>query len=76
MGQPVGLITNGRDAADRIRRRDEIAGRQAGPRSNRAATHRMAAMREDDDRLRPLIVPPAAAPRPSRGSARPWPASS
>ena len=26
MGQPIGLITNGRDAADRIRRRDEIAG--------------------------------------------------
>ncbi len=26
MGQPIGLITNGRDAADRIRLRDEIAG--------------------------------------------------
>ncbi len=26
MGQPIGLITNGRDAADRIRLRDEIVG--------------------------------------------------
>jgi uncharacterized repeat protein (TIGR01451 family) len=58
LGQPVGLFTNGRDAADRIRRRDEIARRVVGPRADRAATHRLAAMREDDDRLRPLIVPP------------------
>ena len=36
MGQPIGLITNGRDAADRIRLRDEIARRQAEPRTNRA----------------------------------------
>ncbi len=62
MGQPVGLITNGRDAADRIRRRDEIARRHAGPQTNREATHRMAAMREDDDRLRPLIVPNGRGP--------------
>ena len=27
MGQPIGLITNGRDAADRIRLRDEVAAR-------------------------------------------------
>jgi uncharacterized repeat protein (TIGR01451 family) len=60
MGQPVGLFTNGRDAADRIRRRDEIARRRVGlgPQAGREATHRAAAMREDDDRLRPLIVPP------------------
>jgi uncharacterized repeat protein (TIGR01451 family) len=56
MGQPVGLITNGRDAADRIRRRDELARQQPGRQANRAALHLMAAMREDDDRLRPLIV--------------------
>lgn len=62
MGQPVGLITNGRDAADRIRRRDELAGRQADPRAGRAAVRRLAAMREDDDRLRPLIVPHARGP--------------
>ncbi len=58
LGQPVGLFTNGRDAADRIRRRDEIAARKKGRIANRVATHRAAAMREDDDRLRPLIVPP------------------
>jgi uncharacterized repeat protein (TIGR01451 family) len=58
LGQPVGLFTNGRDAADRIRRRDEIAGRRVVASARREATHRAAAMREDDDRLRPLIVPP------------------
>ena len=31
MGQPVGLITNGRDAADRIRLRDEIVKNQSRP---------------------------------------------
>jgi uncharacterized repeat protein (TIGR01451 family) len=62
MGQPVGLITNGWDAADRIRRRDEIARRRLGPRADRAALHRMATMREDDDRLRPLIVPHGRGP--------------
>jgi uncharacterized repeat protein (TIGR01451 family) len=61
MGQPIGLITNGRDAVDRIRRREEL-GRRAGPRADRAAVRRLAAMREDDDRLRPLIVPPGRGP--------------
>jgi uncharacterized repeat protein (TIGR01451 family) len=61
-GQPIGLITNGRDAADRIRRRDELARRQAGPADNRAVVRSIAAMREDDDRLRPLIVPPGRGP--------------
>ena len=56
MGQPVGLITNGRDAADRIRRRDELARRDSG-RAGRDAVRRRASMREDDDRLRPLVVP-------------------
>jgi uncharacterized repeat protein (TIGR01451 family) len=62
MGQPVGLITNGRDAVDRIRRRDELARRQAGPGADRATVRRLAAMREDDDRLRPLIVPHGRGP--------------
>ncbi len=62
MGQPVGFITNGRDAADRIRRRDELARRQAGPGADRATVRRVAAMREDDDRLRPLIVLPGRGP--------------
>jgi uncharacterized repeat protein (TIGR01451 family) len=62
MGQPIGLITNGRDAVDRIRRRDELARRQAGPGADRATVRRLAAMREDDDRLRPLIVPHGRGP--------------
>ncbi len=57
MGQPVGLITNGRDAADRIRLRDEIAKNNAERQTNRQAAHRLAATREHDDRLRPLIIP-------------------
>ena len=77
MGQPIGLITNGRDAADRIRLRDEIVGQHGEPWTNRAATHQMAAMRERDDRLRPLIVPRGPRPRElSREFARSWPASS
>jgi uncharacterized repeat protein (TIGR01451 family) len=62
MNQPIGLITNGRDAADRIRLRDEIARRRAAPQSNRAAALELTAMREHDDRLRPLIVPPMRGP--------------
>jgi uncharacterized repeat protein (TIGR01451 family) len=62
MGQPIGLVTNGRDAADRIRRRDEIARNQAGSPHNRQATHEQVAMREHDDRLRPLFVPPSRGP--------------
>jgi uncharacterized repeat protein (TIGR01451 family) len=57
MGQPIGLITNGRDAADRIRLRDEIAREHGETTTNRAAIHQLAATRERDDRLRPLIVP-------------------
>ena len=62
MRQPIGLITNGRDAADRIRRRDEIARHRSEPPSNRAATRQVATMRENDDRLRPLIVPSSRGP--------------
>ncbi len=61
MGQPVGLITNGRDAAERIRRRDERTRQEHGLRADRAAIHQKAGMREDDDRLRP-DRPPGARP--------------
>ena len=71
MGQPIGLITNGRDAADRIRlpRRDG-AGTWPDPPTNRQATHQQAAMREHDDRLRPLIVPPGRGPESFRTNSR------
>jgi hypothetical protein len=52
MGQQVGLVTNGRDAADRVRtegwRHDQFVNRQAA---------RATGMLEKSDRLRPVIVP-------------------
>ena len=62
MGQPIGLITNGRDAADRIRLRDEVTQALSDPWVDRKATHERAAMLKKDDRLRPLIVPPGRGP--------------
>ncbi|HID78499.1 MAG TPA: DUF58 domain-containing protein [Planctomycetaceae bacterium] len=52
MNQQVGLVTNGRDAADRIRQEGwdyDIRSRQAA--------RRTAGMRESSDRLQPVIVP-------------------
>jgi hypothetical protein len=52
MGQQIGLVTNGRDAADRIR----VEGwHNQDPRTRQAA--RSAAMSEESQRLEPLIVP-------------------
>jgi uncharacterized protein (DUF58 family) len=51
MGQQVGLMSNGRDAADRIR-----AEGWTGDFRTRGAAQKTAAMREDSDRLRPVIV--------------------
>jgi len=51
MGQQVGLATNGRDAADRIRQE----GWQEDPRTRNAA-RASAAMLESSDRLEPLVV--------------------
>jgi uncharacterized repeat protein (TIGR01451 family) len=62
MGQPIGLVTNGRDAADRARERKELVARQPQRGADRAATHGLAGMRERDDRLRPLIVPISRGP--------------
>jgi len=51
MGQQVGLVTNGRDAADRIR----LEGWTHDFRT-RAAAQQSAGMREDSDRLEPVVV--------------------
>jgi len=51
MNQQVGLVTNGRDAADRIRQE----GWDYDIRSRRAA-RRVAEMRESSDRLQPVVV--------------------
>jgi uncharacterized protein (DUF58 family) len=52
MGQQVGLVTNGRDAADRIRTEgwshEQLFSRQEA---------QSAGMRETSDRLRPIVVP-------------------
>jgi uncharacterized protein (DUF58 family) len=52
LGQQVGLATNGRDAADRIR----VEG-WAHDYRTRAAAKQAVNMREHSDRLRPVIVP-------------------
>ncbi|MCO6453964.1 MAG: DUF58 domain-containing protein [Pirellulaceae bacterium] len=52
LGQQAGLVTNGRDAADRIRQEGwdyDIRSRQAA--------RRAAEMLDDSDRLRPVVVP-------------------
>ncbi|HEV3256822.1 MAG TPA: DUF58 domain-containing protein [Gemmataceae bacterium] len=51
MGQQVGLVTNGRDAADRIR----LEGWEQDYRTRQAA-RKTPAMLEDSDRLEPLVV--------------------
>lgn len=52
MNQPVGLVTNGRDAADRIR----TAGFDTDHRT-RDQARTLASMRDDCDRLRPVLIP-------------------
>jgi uncharacterized protein (DUF58 family) len=52
LGQQVGFVTNGRDAADRIR----TEGYEGEPPSRQAA-RRTAAMEEKSDRLQPVLVP-------------------
>ena len=52
MGQQVGLVTNGRDAADRIR----AEGWKSDDPRTRQAARSTAAMTDESHRLRPLIV--------------------
>jgi uncharacterized repeat protein (TIGR01451 family) len=51
MGQQVGMVSNGRDAADRIRQEG-----WQGDYRTRTAARQKAAMQEQSERLRPLIV--------------------
>ncbi|XZE52229.1 DUF58 domain-containing protein [Planctomycetaceae bacterium SH139] len=57
MGQPIGLASNGRDAADRIR----TAGWDSDFRTRTAAQTSLT-MRDSDNRLRPIVVPAATGP--------------
>ncbi len=52
MGHQIGLVTNGRDAADRIRQEG-----WQGDLRTRAAARKTAEMAEHSDRLQPLVVP-------------------
>jgi uncharacterized protein (DUF58 family) len=51
LGQQVGLVTNGRDAADRIRQEG-----WASDYRSREEARKSASMREESDRLQPLVV--------------------
>ena len=55
MGQQVGLVTNARDAAERIKK----TGWQCDELPNRKLARETAAMLDESDRLRPQIVPTA-----------------
>jgi uncharacterized protein (DUF58 family) len=59
LGQQVGLVTNARDAVDRIRDRPRVGTRGMGTVSEfetRQAAREAAAMRERSERLQPLVV--------------------
>ncbi len=57
MGQQVGLITNGRDAADRVRQEG-----WAYDLRTRDAARKSASMLDESDRLRPQVLVPAKGP--------------
>lgn len=57
MGQQIGLVSNCRDAADRIRREG-----WAHDLRSRAAARRAASMLDTSDRLRPVVVPTRRGP--------------
>ncbi len=57
MGQQIGLISNCRDAADRIRQEG-----WAHDQRTRAAARRAASMLDTSDRLRPVVVPTRRGP--------------
>lgn len=55
--EPVGLATNGRDAADRVRREGWV-----GDHRVRGAATEAASMMSESDRLRPVLLPPERGP--------------
>ncbi|HZZ29049.1 MAG TPA: DUF58 domain-containing protein [Pirellulales bacterium] len=58
MGQQIGFICNGRDAADRIRQE----GWSADDYRTRSAARKAAGMLEKSDRLQPLVIPTRRGP--------------
>ncbi len=57
VNEPVGLATNGRDAADRIRLEGWV-----GDHRVRGEAQTSASMRDENERLRPVIIPPERGP--------------
>ena len=58
LGQQIGLISNGRDAVDRIREEG-----WKGDRRTREEARNAAVQMEDSDRLRPVVVPTCKSPQ-------------
>ena len=59
-GEPFGLCTNARDAADRLRREDRE--RRSRTFGRRGEASRAGSRIEDNDRLRPVVMPPDRTP--------------
>ncbi len=57
VNEPIGLATNGRDAADRIRLEGWV-----GDHRVRGDAQSSASMRDENERLRPVIMPPERGP--------------
>jgi uncharacterized protein (DUF58 family) len=55
--EPVGLATNGRDAADRVRRQGWVGDHRVRGEATEAAS-----MMSESDRLRPVLLPPSRGP--------------
>ena len=61
-GEPFGLVTNGRDAADRIRTEGWQGDDRVSFPQKRSDVSGAAAMRTENDRLNPVIVAPSRGP--------------
>ena len=59
-GEPFGLCTNARDAADRLRREDRA--RRSRTFGRRGEASRASSQIEDNDRLRPVVIAPDRTP--------------
>ena len=68
MGQQIGLVSNGRDAADRIREEG-----WRGDERTRDQARASVVMQSKSDRLRPVIVPTRKSPEQALNIFMPWP---
>ncbi len=61
-GEPFGLVTNGRDAADRIRTEGWQGDERISHPRKRSDLSNAAAMRSENDRLNPVVIAPSRGP--------------